>query len=149
MHCYGLSFNDTSYEPIFDYMPKLWYLHIRSCGIIEAPNITGVGNSLINLNLFNNNIAWLPEDYFYGCRKLRDLNLSENYLQGLPDMTYLSNSLRIISADRNQIESLEPLMEAIMLMLESLHVSRNRLTTVELLQVFDYWPLIKDIHIFN
>ena len=109
---------------------SLTRLSINGCFLHEPPALTTTKKSLISLNLYDNFITYMPERYFDGCMKLKDLQLEYNILNGIPNLEAVSQTLNSISFAHNYlmylnaswISTFMPKLFSIELQINSLHL---------------------------
>ena len=82
---------------------SLTRLSINNCFLHKPPALTSSKKSLISLNLHDNFITYIPERYFDGCMKLKDLQLGYNYLNRIPNLEAVSQTLNSISLVDNYL----------------------------------------------
>ena len=77
--------------------------------LTSSPQLCPLKCCLEDLQIAYNNISRLSENFLKGFKKLKRLNLSSNNLLALPDLHWLQHSLAHMSANKNKIQSLDPL----------------------------------------
>jgi len=98
----------------------------------EIPNCSGLHNlKLVDLSF--NDIAEMSLRKFEGCTKLETLDLSNNHLRTLPDLSQLP-ALRHLKASHNQISSVD---SKSLVNLELLHLGHNKMNEVKTLETKD------------
>ena len=103
---------------------------------LKSNKLTGLGgyifqnhSSIINLNLWNNSIAYISDQAFLGISNLQVLQLGRNLLTEMPDLTSLSQSLVELGLNGNNIRE-QNLSIIVMQALETLNLENNDLGSI-------------------
>ena len=111
-------------DDAFEGLNSLRVLLLHSNNLTVAPSLQHIRH-ITYLRLNNNRNANLPRAYFTGCVYLTGLNLASNYLVSLPDMTPVSQSLRVLSLSANRLMYLDALGNKKWPNLRTLTLGRN------------------------
>ena len=78
------------------------------------PPLDPTKHNLELLDLVNNDLVFIERNYFSGFHHLKILDLSENGLSRIPDITPLTDTLKRFSIRNNLVLSLETFLSAVM-----------------------------------
>ena len=73
------------------------------CFLSSPPPLADIQQSLSILSVTNANLSFLPDTYFSGCHKIRQLVLSYNRLRTLPNLSTISDTLDSIQVEHNNL----------------------------------------------
>ena len=90
IECPNLQFEDKA---LFG-LEKLSLLYVFNSQLKNAPKIDWVGSSLVNLDLSNNMIKALPENYFINCSAPEKVRLDNNQLTAVPELLSITSTLK-------------------------------------------------------
>jgi Leucine-rich repeat (LRR) protein len=82
-------------------LTNLMLLQIRNCGLTAMPDLSSSHNQLSILDVLNNKISTIPNNYFSGMTALQTLDISKNHLSTIPNTFSGLVSLRCISFSDN------------------------------------------------
>ena len=124
-------------------------LYLRDNELREPPELLPVKATLEVLVLSNNKISIIPSFYFSGFKKLRSLEIDENFLSNLPNIGVVGSSLMSLSASKNRIESLDPLLkQRDLLVLQMFNGSRNNMKALDV-KIFNKVPNVTHFDLTN
>ena len=101
--CIGIT---TVNDDAFQGLDSLWVLMLHANKLTAGPSLQHI-RQLRSLHLHNNLITKLSINYFAGCYKLKGLNLKNNHLVSLSDMSYVSHILQHVTLDGNRLANLD------------------------------------------
>ena len=124
-------------------LPELIILAVGQCGLVIAPNIRSLALSLRDLYLYGSNITTLPSNYFDGFDMLHTLFLAHNKFRSIPNITVISDTLKILSMNDNVLSDIRMLYQVELPRLEMLDLSNNHIVS------FPFpkweWPQLRDL----
>lgn len=105
--------------------------HLRwiKSGIIDIKTTIINPQTLITLDVTNNNVTKLQDYYFQQYTNLKEMNLSFNAIDDLPRYVFVNQSLRILSISHNFLPAIPFQVFAPMQQLRILDISFNQLVT--------------------
>ena len=98
----------------FNGLQHLRSLTLSNCGIQNMPPLDPTKHNLELLDLVNNDLVFIAQNFFSGFHHLKVLDLSENGLSRIPDITPLTDTLKRFSIRNNLVLSLETFLSAVM-----------------------------------
>ena len=117
-------------------------LHLSKNELRGPPELLPVRRTLKTLELSHNKISCFPPLYFSGFKELRVLEIKDNFLSTIPNLGFVGASLRSFIAYRNQIESLDSLLQQDDLReLRMLNVALNNIKTLNV-KIFSKVPKV-------
>ena len=120
------------------HLPSFRVLHAQFCGFTIFPDLS-TAVALEEVNLLSNNINEIPKSAIAGLNKLRKLNIVQNRISHLPDLSHLV-SLEDLNLNHNFLKSLPDLYE---LPLTDLRWAGNPLVCNETLCWVRMWGFTK------
>ena len=132
-------------EMAFAGIPNLCHLALIRTALVNMPPLTPVKRHLEALYIVSNNIDFVPHGYFIGFGKLRLLNMRNNALRVIPNITPLRNTITGIFLGENKIYYISPgLTGTPFSLLKSIHMEGN------IIQAFDsnmlrFWPMLQTL----
>ena len=103
-------------------------LRFELCYIDPVPNIHPVAHTLEHLIMESNQMSYLPNTMFLGCKYLTRLSLSFNNFKSIPNISDVSDTLLWFSISSNKVADVSALYEAPFPRLVELKLSHNRIT---------------------
>ena len=85
-------------------------LVLNRCGLNRMPPLCPIKDTLVTLHLTHNCLIDIPGNYFSGFTHLRSINLVNNKLLAVPNITLLKATLASLYLSANQIPSFEPFL---------------------------------------
>ena len=128
---------------------ELKELTIESANLKTAPSLQAINRNLISLKLTNNHIVYLDEHYFEGCERLIYVHLNNNFLEIMPQFSYIKHTVEIIGLTQNRLGDSGALCEITFTKLINLELSFNSISYMKFTECLDRWPNIKYIHVEN
>ena len=122
---------DNISEYAFRGLPDLQELVMTNCQLSVPPPIAPIRKTLRYLELGENNLTYIPADYFTRCNVLDKISLGNNWLSTVPDIRFLNATLRIFLLNYNIITHIESLYFVPMMTLKTLDLSGNLITEIE------------------
>uniref|UniRef100_A0A2H1VMZ9 SFRICE_012721 n=1 Tax=Spodoptera frugiperda TaxID=7108 RepID=A0A2H1VMZ9_SPOFR len=113
-------------------LPSLKQLIIKDCGA-ELPNDLIIGcEALITLDLSQNRITGIPENFFKDLKNIEHLDLSFNKIAKLTSgVLSPMKQLKYLNLDRNHLEVLPEFLFAGLRKLENVSINENLLTSID------------------
>ena len=104
------------------------------------PPVIPIKDTLVELDLGGNYLAFIESNYFKGFRRLTTLFLSFNHLSAIPDITFLASSLENFDISDNSLLSLKHVLSEISYpKLARLVVSHNNISELTAFML-TRWP---------
>ena len=122
-------------------------LRILSSNLRNAPLLVDSCQSLQKLQIEDNEIQFLPDNYFSGCAKLRIVNLRKNELKTLPSLQSATKTLVSISIDYNRLTKCGLLCAGSFLKLRSLLLDKNYVEDLDVISLARRWPSLVNIQV--
>ena len=88
---------------------KLSKLNLNYNQLRSLPTLCPIKCCLVHLEVANNKISWLSKHFFKGFKQLKKINLSKNNLLVLPDVHWIQDTVSVLLASWNKIDSLDAL----------------------------------------
>ena len=126
----------------FAAIPNVSSIGLSYTGLVNMPPLTPLKRNLENLFLGFNSIAFVPQSYFLGFKKLGVLDMRHNILHVIPDISPLRNTLQMICLTKNKLRSMsDGFTLVVFLELGAIHLEDN------IIQEFDssmlpFWPIL-------
>jgi Leucine-rich repeat (LRR) protein len=123
--------NSTSHQ-LFTNLTRLESLLLQDNWINVVFNDSLKDLSIMHLNLANNNLQFLKNDYFTGLNKLKSLNLASNSISSIESGSFINmTGIRKLILSDNCIFKISPLLFQDQGMLDELFLDSNSLTNIE------------------
>ena len=128
---------------ILSWLPGVWLYSAKGEGLTEFPSDIPATSTKIDLE--KNNIASIPSDAFDGFDNLEHLNLYDNDLTAVPDLSAVQDTLIELDLGKNPSFTLSPYTFANFSKLEKLLFAKAGvqnpvdLFIPEMLQKIDFW----------
>ena len=107
---------------------QLRHIFISHGLLKQAPSITPVGASVETVQLSNNEIADISDDYFDNCTKLEGANFSGNMFQRLPNLIPVTLTLQRVYFPHNFISDVTSLKMTTFPDLHYIDLQANQIT---------------------
>ena len=115
-------------SPCFLRDVQLEVIYISSRLLKQAPSITPIGASVKKVEFDNNEILYVPDDYFYSCVKLEMVQFSYNMVQRLPNLSPIALTLQKLYFSHNLLNDVTSLNMATFLKLHTIELQSNQIT---------------------
>ena len=123
---------------VFQGLNALQDLWITSCGLREPPPLNHIRSTIKLLNLYQNDIQYIPNRYFEGCTELDVLNVNHDKMTSIPNISTAARTIKYIYMSYNNIISLESLKYTYFPSLHSLYLSHNYISSIS-------WSFLKNM----
>ena len=133
------------FQVIYITSPNLAYIDDRAFGCLA--NVTGllmgesdllhppplhlISGSLESLQMSENNIEEISNDYFFGCKHLRRVSIIASQIRRVPTMNDTHTVLEFLIFSDNIIPDINQLYGVPIIKLKSLDLARNKIMVVE------------------
>ena len=132
-------------EMAFAGIPNLRSLRLVHTGLMAAPPLNPVKNTLEELDLPFNHISYMPRGYFVGFKNLTQLDMRHNLLLDIPDITPLRNTMTHIHLNFNKVKSLSGALNGtIYSTLKGIYLGRNSVTMFNP-DLMSFWPGLRQL----
>ena len=132
-------------EMAFAGIPNLRSLCLVHTGLMAAPPLNPVKNTLEELDLTFNHISSVPRGYFVGFKNLAKLGVRHNLLHDIPDITPLRNTITHIHLNFNKVKSLSGALNGtIYSKLKGIYLARNSVTMFNS-DLMSFWPDLRQL----
>ena len=123
---------------VFQGLNALHDLWITSCSLREPPPLNHIRSTIQLLNIYKNDIQYIPNRYFEGCKELNVLSVSYNKMTSIPNISAVARTIKHIYMTYNDIISVESLKYAYFPSLHSLYLSHNYISSIS-------WSFLKNM----
>ena len=106
-----------------------------------------IRESLLVLTVKNANLSAIPHSYFSGCDSLQQLILKQNRLTTIPDLLDVSDTLRFVNFDYNDITAVTPLYDLIFPVLKYVYLTQNKIHQVDIKRL--HFPCLHGMDLSN
>ena len=93
--------NGLEYIHSFPQLAKLQQIYLNKNNLVEFPDLSNTGSILFRLELDVNNIKLVPEALIASLVSLTYLDLGENPLVFLPQLSYINNTIELLLSEGN------------------------------------------------
>ena len=115
----------------FSGLSNLTVLRIDKYELSSPPPLDNIRESLLVLTVKNANLSAIPHSYFSGCDSLQQLILKQNRLTTIPNLLDVSDTLRFVNFDHNDITAVTPLYDLIFPVLKYVYLMHNKIHQVD------------------
>ena len=139
MFCYNLA---KIYRFVFEKFPNMEKVLITETSLKTLPAYLGSFSSLLNMDLYNNDIESIAENQFSSMANLQYLNLARNKIHHISESAFSGTSLAFLSLAANNLNFLPDAFNDVSSSLQYIGLEHNQIEVVASKALHDLQELV-------